>query len=289
MRRKRVLKRGRVVSIIVAGAVGYLIGAWHTVALRGPAVSAAQAVALRFPQDLDDAPAATAVEKTSASAADAQLALLSPQPMASQAGSSQAGPAQSVAVQVPAATSIAGEIDAVPVRDQAALQRPVQRMASLPAHEMTARETRAMQSAAEAQAAEAKAAEAKTAEAKAVEAKLAEAKAAAARRHAERPGFMLNDAQIASIKDRLHMTPDQEQMWPAVEAALRNLAYVRAREARNHSASSYQLASADPNSTQVQDLKSAAIPLLMSFNSEQKDEVRNIVHVMGLDQLANQF
>jgi hypothetical protein len=39
----------------------------------------------------------------------------------------------------------------------------------------------------------------------------------------------------------------------------------------------------------VQGLKSAAIPLLMSFNSEQKDEVRNIAHVMGLDQLASQF
>jgi len=27
----------------------------------------------------------------------------------------------------------------------------------------------------------------------------------------------------------------------------------------------------------------------MSFNSEQKDEVRNLAHVMGLDQLATQF
>ena len=79
-------------------------------------------------------------------------------------------------------------------------------------------------------------------------------------------------------------------MWPAVEAALRNLAYSRAREARRHGTpANVQLAAADPNSTDVQDLKSAAIPLIMSFNSEQKDEVRNIAHVMGLDQLANQF
>ena len=41
---------------------------------------------------------------------------------------------------------------------------------------------------------------------------------------------MLNDAQIASIKARLHLTPDQERMWPAVEAALRNIAYAKARE-----------------------------------------------------------
>jgi len=43
----------------------------------------------------------------------------------------------------------------------------------------------------------------------------------------------------------------------------------------------------DPNA--VQGLKSAAVPLIMSFNTEQKEEVRNLVHVMGLDQLAAQF
>jgi hypothetical protein len=114
---------------------------------------------------------------------------------------------------------------------------------------------------------------------------------AAIHRHVdERPGFILNDAQIASIKARLRLTQDQEDMWPAVEAALRNLAYTRAREARRHGANAdAQLASADPNSVEVQGLKSAAIPLLMSFNSEQKDEVRNLAHVMGLDQLASQF
>ena len=47
-----------------------------------------------------------------------------------------------------------------------------------------------------------------------------------------RPGYMLDDAQIASIKERLHLTPDQQQMWPAVEAALRNIAYTRAQQAR---------------------------------------------------------
>jgi hypothetical protein len=115
---------------------------------------------------------------------------------------------------------------------------------------------------------------------------------AAVRRVNERPGFILNDAQIASIKERLHLSADQEEMWPAVEAALRNLAYARAREARRHGTpanTQVAAAAADPNSPDVQDLKSAAIPLIMSFNSEQKDEVRSLAHVMGLDQLANQF
>jgi zinc resistance-associated protein len=101
-------------------------------------------------------------------------------------------------------------------------------------------------------------------------------------------GLMLNDAQIASIKTRLHLTPDQEQMWPAVEAALRNIAYTRSREAhRQGTTANTQVASAD--GVDVRELKSAAVPLIMSFNSEQKDEVRNLAHVMGLDQLATQF
>src|SRR5205823_4752025 len=37
------------------------------------------------------------------------------------------------------------------------------------------------------------------------------------------PRTVLNDAQIASIKERLHLTPSQERMWPAVAAALRGL------------------------------------------------------------------
>jgi len=100
---------------------------------------------------------------------------------------------------------------------------------------------------------------------------------------------MLNDAQIASIKTRLNLTPDQERMWPAVEAALRNNAYTHTQEARGHAGSgnTAQAAAVDPDA--VQGLKSAAVPLIMSFNSEQKDEVRSIVHVMGLDQLASQF
>ena len=101
---------------------------------------------------------------------------------------------------------------------------------------------------------------------------------------------MLNDAQIASIKERLNLTPDQEQMWPAVEAALRNIAYARAREAcRRGGTGTVQAAAVDPDSAEVQGLKSAAVPLIMSFNAEQKEEVRNLAHVMGLDQLATQF
>ena len=102
---------------------------------------------------------------------------------------------------------------------------------------------------------------------------------------------MLNEAQIASIKQRLHLTPDQEGMWPAVEAALRNVAYAQTHNARHHGAptNTAQLASADPESVEVQGLKSAAIPLLMSFSDQQKNEVRSLAHVMGLDKLASEL
>jgi hypothetical protein len=115
--------------------------------------------------------------------------------------------------------------------------------------------------------------------------------AVAIHQQADRPSAMLNDGQIASIKARLHLTPDQETMWPAVEAALRNVAYVQARALRRGGghANATRLAAADPDSVEVEGLKAAALPLIMSFSAEQKSEARNIAHVMGLDQLASQF
>ena len=112
--------------------------------------------------------------------------------------------------------------------------------------------------------------------------------AAARSTAASRAGYILDEAQIASIKTRLHLTPDQERMWPAVEAALRNMAYKRTQQAAARGAArNVQAAAVDPEA--VEGLKSAAVPLIMSFSSEQKEEVRSLAHVMGLDQLASQF
>jgi len=108
-------------------------------------------------------------------------------------------------------------------------------------------------------------------------------------RNANRHGFVLNDAQIASIKSRLHLSPDQEQMWPAVEAALRSIAYSKSGRRKSGGATSAEVASLDPYGPEVQGLKSAAFPLIMSFSDEQRSEVRGIAHVMGLDQLASQL
>src|ERR1700722_2707568 len=99
MRRQKALKRGRIVPILLAGSVGYLLGSAHITAFRGTDVSAAEAIAQRFPQDWKNASLATAtairsaaltlhtpkstnVASAGAMTTDTQLALLSPEPMA---------------------------------------------------------------------------------------------------------------------------------------------------------------------------------------------------------------
>jgi hypothetical protein len=246
MRRRQALKRGRVLSIVVAGFAGYVIGGWNGSVPRSPALSAAQSVALRFPQDLGEASPVTVAFATSANAAaigNTRLALFSPQPMA--ASAAQAPAQQASTAQLPQAPLQMASAEPTLPQPAPAVKRPnVVKPAAAAVHN---RDDRAV-------------------------------------------GLMLNDAQIASIKTRLHLTPDQEQMWPAVEAALRNIAYTRSREAHRRGATANtQVASADADGVDVRELKSAAVPLIMSFNSEQKDEVRNLAHVMGLDQLATQF
>jgi hypothetical protein len=251
MRRKQAFKRGRVLSIIVAVFAGYVIGGWSGSAPRSSELSAAQSVALRFPQDLGDASPVTVAFARSANAAavgNTQLTLFSPQPLVPQASALRATAQQAYAAQLPT--------------PQATMQMASaeQTAAALPQAAPAAKRPNGVKAVA----------------------------AAVHNRDDRAAGLMLNDAQIASIKTRLHLTADQEQMWPAVEAALRNIAYTRSREAHRRSApANTQVASAD--AVDVRDLKSAAIPLIMSFNSEQKDEVRNLAHVMGLDQLATQF
>jgi hypothetical protein len=280
MRRKRAFKRGKLVNIFVAGAIGYLIGNWHAAAIRATDPSAAQTVALRFPQGWADrtsvAGAASGFVPASAMAMpDPQVALFDPRPMIPQAAGSQQSEQPAVdhatilppsvppaAVQAAAAEAVGSAPARVPDAALAPVPVPQQRASEVAKPEAKPRRP--------------------VRESKAV--------AAVMHRRASQPRYFLDNVQIASIKRHLHLTPDQERMWPAVEAALRNIAYEREREARRHGAiGRAQLAALDPNSAAVQDLKSVAIPLIMSFNDEQKDEVRNLARNMGLDQLASEF
>jgi hypothetical protein len=276
MRRNTVFG-GRVYSIVVAGLAGYVIGGWNGSVPHQSALSAAQSIALRFPQDLSDSvPAVTAAAVPTMG--NAQVALLSPQPMVPQASASQASVAQAAVAQDPQAPPPQASVVQASILQTARSAAPGQ----APGHQAT-QSVATVQTLVQLASVQTTEAAEPLAQAPAP---IPAARPTQMRKANERPGFVLNDAQIASIKERLHLTPGQEEMWPAVEAALRNFAYTHLRDAKKHGAPPVQLASADP---EVRDLKSAAIPLIMSFNSEQKDEVRNLAHVMGLDQLASQF
>jgi hypothetical protein len=249
MRRKRASKRGRLLPLVAACGFGYLIGALHVAMLRDVGhSSAAEAVALRFPNEWR-APAAVTLASARSSPADADLfrpvSMLPPsqgqapaeQPVMAKEEPAPAPERGLTTASLDTTTSAANGPNIAPRPSPRAVAK-----ASAPAHAPAA----------------------------------------------NRAGYILDDAQIASIKVRLHLTPDQERMWPAVEAALRNMAYKRSQQAAAHGAArNTQAAAVDPEA--VEGLKSAAVPLIMSFDSEQKEEVRSLVHVMGLDQLATQF
>jgi hypothetical protein len=260
MRREKAPTRSRWFWIVVAGLIGFLLGDRHAGTWQSIGVSPSENVALRFPEPKDeanvaDADAAAPAETTSGVATGAIRAPV--------LGGAQLAllnpepmmpaparrPAPPVSASAPNPQAVTSPQVAAPPVKVAVMPRPR------------------------------------------AEPKLATQAADGASRYTNRPGSMLNDAQIASIKQRLHLTADQESMWPAVEAALRNVAYARARDAHRPGApaSAAQLASADPDSVEVQGLKSAAVPLIMSFSEEQKHEVRNLAHVMGLDKLASEL
>jgi len=111
------------------------------------------------------------------------------------------------------------------------------------------------------------------------------AKPKAASRPAPQKSYaLLSDAQIAGIKDRLRLSSSQEYYWPSVETALRNVARkINAERRSNPHATAAQL---DPDCEEVQQLKSAAMPLLFQLRDDQKDEVRKLARIIGLEKVA---
>jgi len=110
-----------------------------------------------------------------------------------------------------------------------------------------------------------------------------------ARPEKPKPAVLFNDAQLASIKARLRLTRDQEQYWPQVESALRAISWKIATQSRGVVTGKQQAQMIDPNSPEVARLKSAAFPLIMSMREDQKQEVRQLAHTMGLKQVATMF
>ena len=101
---------------------------------------------------------------------------------------------------------------------------------------------------------------------------------------AQKPYTLLSDAQIASIKERLKLSSAQESYWPPVENALRAVA--RKIHATRHANPGGTGEIIDPEAEEVQQLKSAAMPLLFQLREDQKREVRSLARLIGLEKVA---
>jgi hypothetical protein len=84
------------------------------------------------------------------------------------------------------------------------------------------------------------------------------------------------NARIAHARAVLKLTPAQARQWAPVEAALR--AMLR-----------QQGGDANVDSAQLVRLTSAAMPLIMSLDENQKRDARRLAHAMGLEQVASLF
>jgi hypothetical protein len=105
---------------------------------------------------------------------------------------------------------------------------------------------------------------------------------AAAPKSVHRSNAVLNDSQIASIKRRLNLSPDQQRYWPAVEAELRKMEYKKSPQGT-------RTAAVDMSKVNVEGLKSAGFPLVMSFSGDQRRELNSLAHLLGLESVISSF
>lgn len=113
----------------------------------------------------------------------------------------------------------------------------------------------------------------------------APSKAVVTPRSTHRSNAVLNEAQLASIKRRLNLTREQERYWPAVEAELRKLEYKKDPK----SPQATHTAGVDTTRVNVEGLKSAGFPLIMSFNDDQRQELKSLAHLLGLENVIANF
>ena len=108
---------------------------------------------------------------------------------------------------------------------------------------------------------------------------------AAAKPAPQKTYALLSDIQIAGIKDRLKLSAAQQSYWPPVETALRAVARkIHAKRQADPNAAGIPI---DPEAEEVQQLKSAAMPLLFQLREDQKSEVRSLARIIGLEKVAS--
>jgi hypothetical protein len=267
---KRGLAGLAVLGVVVTGG---LLAAWGVSPVEPSELSPADVVSLRFPADWNDdettgsAPAATSATFALASVSDPReletSVLFSPyqtypstqaQPGVAQTPLAAVAPQPSVTPEPAIALVAAPNAEAKPIEVQPVDAKPVDAKPVVVASRSIA--------------------------------------PAPERKPAPPRATLFNDAQLASIKARLKLSEYQQQYWPQVASALRAIGWRAAHEPGRKSGphgSQTRLAEIDPDSAEVQQLKSAAFPLIMSMNEDQKREVRMLAHVMGLEQVASSF
>jgi hypothetical protein len=99
---------------------------------------------------------------------------------------------------------------------------------------------------------------------------------ATAIRPVHRSNAVLNEQQIASIKRRLNLTPEQERYWPAIEAELRKMEYKKSPQGS-------RTAAVDMSKVNMDGLKSAGVPLVTSFSDDQRRELKSLAHLLGVE------
>jgi hypothetical protein len=103
-------------------------------------------------------------------------------------------------------------------------------------------------------------------------------------RPGHRSNSVLNESQIASIKKRLNLTRDQERYWPAVAAELRKMEYKKDPKLPGS-----RTAAIDMSKVNMEGLKTAGFPLVMSFNDDQRRELKSLAHLLGLEGAMSSF
>ncbi len=87
---------------------------------------------------------------------------------------------------------------------------------------------------------------------------------------------LLDDRQIASIKQRLRLTEAQEKYWPPVERALKDLVLMLHDQRRQ------PVEALDPENETVKRLLAAAGPFLKQLRADQKNEIHALARMAGL-------
>jgi hypothetical protein len=99
----------------------------------------------------------------------------------------------------------------------------------------------------------------------------------AAKVPAKRSNAVLNDQQIAGIKRRLKLNRQQDRYWPAVASELRKIEYKKSQQGAK------TIAAVDMSKVDFERLKTAGLPLIKSFSDNQREQLKSLAHLLGLD------